>query len=225
MLTYKIYGLHTRDELIHNLKQQLDLDDSSVYYDDRPNGGLAIYTAKKAWLAPIEPGETHRVVFPDDIEVCDRFCEISTQITVTHPEAIISLFCWRGLKQNDQLENLPTPYIKSKLVIGAGIIMPVQYIQPCFDWIKETYNDEIADDLAIQYWAEKHGISVITTIPSLVQHLGDDSILDPNALIRRSAYFNRQVSPEIDWTNKEVVDLYPKIDFSPKGPNVIKVYV
>ena len=224
MLTYKIYGMHVRDELINNLKQRLELSDSSVYYEDRPNGGLPIYTAKKAWLAPIEPGETHRVVFPDDVEVCDNFKEICEQMVTTHPDPIISLFCWRGLKRNNNFENLPTPYIESKLVIGAGIIMSVQYIEPCFKWIKEEYNDNIADDLAIQNWAERNGIQVITTIPSLVQHLGDDSIITPGAFVRRSAYFNKQISPDIDWTNNEVLDLYPKIDFSPKGPNVIKIY-
>lgn len=217
--------MHVRDELIHNLKQQLELEDTSVYYEDRPNGGLAIYTAKKAWLAPIEPGETHRAVFPDDVEVCDNFKEICEQIVTTHPDSIISLFCWRGIESNEQFKNLPTPYIKSKLVIGMGIIMPVQYIEPCFEWIKVTYDDNIADDAAIQYWAEHNGVQVITTIPSLVQHLGDDSILSPGTFIRRSAYFDKQISTDIDWTNREVIDLYPKIDFSPKGPNVIKVHV
>ena len=222
MITYKIYGMHSRDAMITDLKKQLDIDDSSIYYDDRPNGGLAIYTAKKAWLSPIEIGETHRVVFPDDAMVCDDFCNISEKIVKTHPDAIISLFCWEGRYKNEEFEHLSSPYLESRFVIGCGIIMPVQYIKPCFDWVKETYNDDIADDAAIQYWAENNNIQIITTIPSLVQHLGDDSILTSNAPIRKSAYFSKQ--PVADWTNNEVLRMPTSECFRPLGKNVIKVY-
>lgn len=223
MITYKIYGMHIRDNMINNLKNQLDIDDSNVYYEDRPNGGLALYTAKKAWLSPIEPNETHRCVFPDDTEVCDGFKNICEKIVATHPDAIISLLCWEGLHRNKSLDNLPTPYINSRFVIGCGIIMPIKYINPCFNWIKETYDDNIADDAAIQYWAAQNKIQVITTIPSLVQHLGDNSILTPNMSIRRSVYFSK-LPPEVDWTNKEVTTLPSTNNFKPHTKRILKVY-
>lgn len=213
--------MHSRDAMIANLKNQLDLDDTSVYYDDRPSGGLAIYTAKKAWLSPIESGETHRVVFPDDAMVCDGFKGISEKIIETHPDSIISLFCWEGKQRDKRLENLSSPYLESRFVIGCGIIMPVKYIKPCFDWVKEVYDDNVADDAAIQYWANENNIPIITTIPSLVQHLGDDSILTPNATIRKSAYFTK--NPLADWTNKEVLSV-PNNIFKPCGKKVIRVY-
>ena len=213
--------MHIRDEMIMNLKNQLKINDSDIYYEDRPNGGLALYTAKKAWLSPIEDGETHRTVFPDDIEVCDNFRDICNHIVATHPNDIISLFCWDGLSRKEILDNLTTPYIESYVVIGMGIIMPVKYIKPCFDWIKETYDDNIADDIAIQYWAKKNNIRVITTIPSLVQHLGDDSILTPGMFVRRSAYFTK--NPIADWDNTEVAKIHKPMNFYPKTKRVIKL--
>lgn len=220
MITYKIYGMHSRDEMIYNLQNQLDIKDSDVYYDDRPNGGLALYTAKKAWLSPIEPGETHRVVFPDDVEVCDNFKSICEQITTTHPDKIISLFCFEGITENSRFNNLSTPYLESKFVIGIGLIIPVEYIKPCFDWIKKTYDDNIADDIGIQHWAKYNNVKVITTIPSLVQHLGDDSILTPNMPIRRSKYFEK--NPSGDWANTEISQILMVNNFKPKSKMVIK---
>jgi hypothetical protein len=40
--------MHSRDAMIKNLQTKLGISDNNIYYDDRPNGGLALYTAKKA---------------------------------------------------------------------------------------------------------------------------------------------------------------------------------
>ena len=214
MITYKIYGMHVRDEMIDNLKEKLQLSNDDVYYEDRLNGGLALYTAKKAWLAPIEDGETHRVVFPDDVDVCNGFKDICEKIVKTHPDCIISLPLWRGRKKCKELENLHSPYVKTNLVIGWGIIMPIKYIDDCFSYIKEEFNDDIADDYGIQLWAQKNRIPIISTIPCLVQHLGDISLLDPSLPIRQSAYFEE--NPIADWENCEIITLpSPSARFAP----------
>lgn len=219
MITYKIYGMHSRDAMIKNLQTKLDINDNNVYYDDRPNGGLALYTAKKAWLSPIEEGETHRVVFPDDIDVCDNFKEICNEIIKIHPDSIISFFLWEGRENNTYLNNLTSPYIYSRFVIGMGILMPVKYIDDCFSYIKEKYDDNIADDIGIQKWAVSRQIPIISTIPSLVQHLGDNSLLDPNNPIRRTIYFDQ--NPKVDWSNKKISHVVPS-NFDPIRKDIRK---
>lgn len=48
-----VYGVHERDNMITTTKTKLNLSDEHIHYDDRPGGGLMMYTAKKAWLAPV----------------------------------------------------------------------------------------------------------------------------------------------------------------------------
>ena len=82
---------------------------------------------------------------------------------------------------------------------ACGIIMPVKYIKPCFDWIDERYPDAKEDDFYIERWAEVHGVRKLTTIPATVQHIGDKSVYNPTAPIRRTAYYEE--SPKVDWGN------------------------
>jgi hypothetical protein len=52
----------SRKDNIKQIQQQLNLSDDSIFWDDRENGGDAMYTAKKAWSSPIPEGCTHRLV-------------------------------------------------------------------------------------------------------------------------------------------------------------------
>jgi len=212
----QIYGVHDRDFMIYPLREKLNLDESCVHYDDRPNGGITLYTAKKAWLAPIPNGVTHRVALADDIEVCNNFGEIVTQMTVTHPLDIISLFPYEFMKKNPEVENVDTPYFKAHSLFGAAIVMPVVYIEPCFRYIKEKFNDNIPDDDGILDWALRNQVRVLTTIPATVQHIGDESVLCPGRSIRRTEYFTP--APEANWGNKKVMS-YSRQEwfFSNKG--------
>jgi hypothetical protein len=71
-----IYGVHERDDMINSTAEKLGLGCKNIHYDDREERGLMMYTAKKAWLAPIPEGITHRIALADDVEVCDNFKEI-----------------------------------------------------------------------------------------------------------------------------------------------------
>lgn len=190
MVDIQVYGVHTRDAMIMQLTAKLSIPLDCVHYDDRPNGGLMIYTAKKAWLAPVPDGVTHRVALADDVDVCDNFADICEQIATAHPEDIISFFPYEFRSYNPALENLPTPYLQTSSLFGAAIMMPVKHIAPCFDHIKRVYDDNCADDDGIMSYVRENDLRVLTTIPATVQHIGDKSLITPNAKIRRTVYFD-----------------------------------
>ncbi len=201
MVDIKVYGVHSRDENIMKIKQSIGLKDDDIFYDDRPNGGLALYTAKKAWFAPIPDNVTHRLVLPDDVEVCNDFWNLCEKITSMHPDAIFSLYPPMSEKKL-RMKNTHTPYMKANGLAGIGVIMPVKYIDECFDFIKRTFNDEIEDDYAMDRFAVSRKIPVLTTVPALLQHIGDDSILTPGIMIRRTVYYDP--NPQADWDCKDI---------------------
>lgn len=211
-----VYGVHERDAMIDNTVNKLGLSYDNVHYDDRPERGLMMYTAKKAWLAPIPEDVTHRVALADDVEVCDGFWEICEQIVDAHPDKIISLFPYEFMKRNPLIEGYDTPYLKCSILSGCAIIMPVQLIKPCFNYVNAVFEDVCADDEGIQAYAEARGIAMITTVPSTVQHIGDDSIANVGCIIRRTEYYDE--NPKADWSNKDILN-YTKKEwfFSNKG--------
>lgn len=217
----KIYGVESRRDMINATAEKLSISEENIFLDDRPNGGSAIYTAKKAYLSD-HGSATHGIFLQDDIEVCDNFLDICYQIIETHPDKIISLFPYDYQKEYYRLENLNTPYVNVYTLSACGIIMPIKYIKPCFDWIKLTFDDNIADDTSINLWADANKVNVITTIPALIQHIGDDSIICPDCFIRRTVYYRK--NPVADWSNKEVcVVPNPNTMFYPKSKKILKV--
>lgn len=222
MVDVQIYGVHARDDMIAALTAKLSIPLDRVHYDDRPDGGLMIYTAKKAWLAPVPDGVTHRVALADDVDVCSDFISICEQIAAAHPEDVISLFPYEFMQYNPDLDVLSTPYLKTISLFGAAIMMPVKHIVPCFEYIKRVYNDNCADDDGIMSYAREQNLRVLTTIPATVQHIGDASIITPNARIRRTVYFDKNA--KADWSCKKVMTYQrPEWFFSNRGkirPNV-----
>lgn len=192
-----IFGVHSREEMIRATAQKLSLSEDHVHYGDRPNGGSVMYTAKKAWLAEIPDGVTHRVVLADDTQVCNGFSEICTQMANAHYDDIISLFPFEYMYRQPGLDRLLTPYVATDTLSGAGIIMPVKCIKPCFDWIDNHYPNAKEDDYHIQLWAIANGVRMLTTIPATLQHIGDDSIFNPQAPIRRTDWYEQ--NPVADW--------------------------
>lgn len=200
-LIFKIYGVIQRIDTINEIAKKLNIDDNNIFLDDRPNGGNALYTAKKAYLS--DTGDaTHLVVFQDDVELCNDFINICEKIIATHSDKIVSLFPFDYQMYSDQYENIGTPYLSVDIMSGCGVIMPVQYIKPCFDYIKTEFNDEIEDDMGIKKWAEYAGVDIITTIPAIIQHIGDKSILNKYRPIQRTYYFEKD--PIADWSNQNV---------------------
>lgn len=193
----RIMAHPSRKEHVSFLLSKLNMPEDIVVYDDRPNGGDAIYTSEKAWRSPItDPKVTHRVVLQDDVLLSDNFLEKLNDIVNTVPDKPISLF-------NMFIDGLPEYRYKSCCyfvtheISGVAILMPVEYIQPCWDWINEQKGRDNYckdDDIMITRYFESCQIAAYTTIPSLVQHMSDnlhESLITHNG---ERQYFGDRIS-------------------------------
>lgn len=193
----KVYGVHKRDDMIKTTVERLGLNfETDVFYDDREKGGDALYTAKKAWLSPIEEDITHRVCLPDDVYVCDNFREVIQNIIEQHPNSAISLFPFLIREKNSYISGIKnTAYVKASFLAGIGIILPVNHIKPCFDYIHDFLHDQIYDDTGMSWYCDKEKLEMLQTIPSTLQHIGDETLIwDKDTPIRRTDYFKEHIN-------------------------------
>lgn len=171
----KIMAHPSRKEMVEHLLKQLQMPDDIVVWDDREKGGDAIYTAEKAWRSPpTSPDITHRIVLQDDIIVSENFLKICNDIINTIPNNPISLY--NNMPDLSSYKNKKCCYLITHMMGGPGIIMPIDYINKCWDWIevqKNTPNYCVADDAMIERYFKAHDITMYTTIPSIVQHISD----------------------------------------------------
>ena len=70
--------------------------------------------------------------------------------------------------------------------MGLAVIMKKEYIKPCL----ESWSNEFGDDVNITRWANANGIPILTTLPSIIQHIGEESFNDPTRIIGRTEFFN-----------------------------------
>lgn len=222
-LDIKIYGIHDRDFLITPLKTFLNLEDKDIIYDDREGGGLPLYTMEKALLQSFDINVTHRCVLPDDMICCDNFKEVLTKMINAHPKAIIGLFPYNFFRNEKKYHKLDSPYIKNNnLICGNGIIFPKETIQPILDFLHNTYKDKVyikRSELLLMTAFRTLHYQVINTIPSTVQHIGDDygSFLPYEVKRnRKTGFFQKDCLADINWDNKEILN-FPGYDYSFKG--------
>ena len=205
MVDIKIVGVHERDAMITAMNKELQLPDADIVYDTREGGGYAFPILKQAWLAPYAEGETHRVVLNDDLEVCEGFREICEQIAVAHPDCIVSFFTtyFNSGYCDEEIAALQTPYVThDRGIFGCAIMMPKDVAIECMEYTDQNFPDIKFESHAFHQFALERGIPVISTIPCLVQHLGDDSLVDKMLPIRRTTRFVKQ--PEADWSCSDV---------------------
>lgn len=202
----RIMASPKRRSHVLSMLEELGLDESVVSYDDRPNGGSPMYTAKKAWLSPVPEGVTHRIVLQDDVEMVNDFVNILHRAVSNFPYSIWSLYEGQSVKYEDRAWNSPYIRIKGCCCYGVALLMPVEFIVPCFDWAEEMLGSDYKhDDCAIGLYALINGLTVFSTIPSLVQHLAPTNSLmkGHNRESKVSAvYEGKNISGKYDWDNR-----------------------
>jgi hypothetical protein len=70
--------------------------------------------------------------------------------------------------------------------------MPVEHIEPCWEYINSCEDYINKDDIMISKYFYKNNIKSITTIPTIIQHIGDTEL---SSLIDDYTVFNCRVSP------------------------------
>ena len=195
----RIIGVPERMDNIMQTKELLNVKDENIFIDEYHLGLLQ--NAGKAWLKPTDA--THVMVLQDDIILCNSFLYYCEKIVSMFGELIISLFPIQFINRK-VVGRLPiqSPYILTNELSGCGIIMKREYIYPCvLSWSDELYGD----DVNIQAWAKRNLIGIITTIPSLIQHIGIQSVFDNSRSIG-SFWDFREDPSEVDWDNKYVTN-------------------
>lgn len=208
MLTIKMTAIDKRCDMADALRKSLGLRDSDIFWDDRPEDarGDAMYTVRKAWLSPQEPGETHRLVISEDLEVCENFRQICEEMIKAHPDACFSPFTTvlNDPYYDEFCRTLKTPYVDHSIgIFGCAILLPSHLIQEAFDWIDANLQPDVMDNTAMNAWLHYKGLPILTTIPCTIQHIGDISVVDPTWPVRRTTRFDPHATA--DWSNKEVV--------------------
>lgn len=190
----RIMAVKARKKNVKALLKALNLDEDAVTWDDRPEGGDALYTARKAWLSPWPKGCTHRVVLADDARVCKGFTGIVKKLAEICPDDIFTLFHPSGL-----VEGGPIARVCSKMAFGVGIMLPRALIKPIFEFpIRKE------DDMSVTFYACGHGLQVLTPMPSIVQHLDEGSLLGNAGGIVSKSFVDE---PDMDWTKTDIINI------------------
>lgn len=188
----RIFGVQSRMPCIKKNKQILNVPDENIFIDEQHLG--CVHTAKRAWMKTSD--KPYIMVLQDDVELCEDFIAFCTKILRAHPDKIISLFPLQFVNPVAG-SKLPTksPYVLTNTLSGCGIIMKTEYVLPC---VKSWPVDAVGDDTSIQSWAIKNNIPIITTLPSLIQHIGDVSVFDSSRSLGRTPYYNSHPA-EANW--------------------------
>lgn len=163
-----ISGSEVTGESAYDILKSLGMNKSIVCWDDRPNGGDAWYTARKAWGAPITNNYTHRLVLQDDVQLCEDFIKHVTAIADRHTTHAVTLINF--LQPKKYPNHRGTPYYKVDVMVGCAIMLPVNIIGDLLKWCDES-TDEILkphDDLMISKYCREHNILMVATLPSVL---------------------------------------------------------
>lgn len=189
----RIMAHKSRKENVQKLQEELALPDEAVVWDDRKDGGDALYTARKAWLAKMPAECTHRVVLADDAEVCEGFREIVETLAKNHPEEIFTLY-----HPSAFVPGAPVANVCSRMAFGVGIMLPKQLIKPVFE---NPIRPE--DDMSVTFYAIARGLRILTPMPSIVQHLNLPSLLGSTS--QSSQSYTK--TPKQNWKSKEIINI------------------
>lgn len=179
----RIMGVPERMENIRQTQEILKIPDENIFIDYEHEGVKP--TARRAWSK--ETDKSHVMVLQDDVELCKDFLKYCYIIINKFPDFVVSLFPFQ-FRRNTDLGRWPvSPYVQVKYCSGQGVIMRSDYINPCLS----EWKDEIpGDDTNIERWANSKGIKIISTLPSIIQHIGDDSVYDPSRSVGRTVYYD-----------------------------------
>ena len=205
MVDIKIVASRQRQEMVENLRDTLELTDQDVFYDESSETGNPYLPVKQTWLLPHADGVTHRVVLNDDVQVCSGFKQIIEQMAQSHPDCAFSLFtmAFDGESYNDFISGLDSPYIRHDWSMwGCAILLPIGIVEECFNYIDAVFGEDALESFGILSFLRHKQIPVLSTIPVTIQHVGDESLFDPNLPVRRTTRFEE--NPTADWRSAKI---------------------
>ncbi len=188
----RIFGVPERIENIRHNQKLLNVPEDHVVIDYAHTGCFA--TAQRAWSLP--KTAEHILVLQDDVLLSDGFLDVCKIIAKTHPDSIVGLYPGQ-FPRAEHIKGLPlrSPYIATHDLAGPAILMPARYVFPCLiTWESKRKGD----DVQIQIWANDNGIQLLTTIPCIVQHIGEQSVFQPGRNLGGTDFFVKDPYV-VDW--------------------------
>lgn len=197
MIDIRIFGVPERMDMIRRNQELLGLPDDRIILDPEHNGCLP--TAKRCWA--LEPAGEHVLVLADDVLLCYHFTDYLERIVRAHPDEIIGLFPIQ-FPDRRHVSRFPvrSPYVETKMLSGAAIMMRAEYVKPCLAFWKD---ERIGDDTNIQAWAKHEGIQILTTLPATLNHIGFVSVHDPSRSLGGTEFFRADPS-DANWDDPYV---------------------
>ena len=160
------------------------------------------YEVSKAWEQfDASNARGWSMLIQDDVEPCGNFVDIVEQIMVAHPNTIFSFFPYYYMDKTVEVD-LENPFWEVEIVSGCCIAVPNKYIGEMVQYMRRQKYLSCGEDLVIGWFASDNKIPILTSIPSLVQHVGDVSIIDPLKPIRRTQYFKK--TPVANWASQKI---------------------
>ena len=184
MILARIQAHPDRRDLWEALAQTLDLPvEVSLHSSDPPSP----WDGYRKCLSLIPEGYSHLLVLQDDVRVCENFGEAVRRVASHNASVPVSLFLMplplrigRLAIREAKAQNL---YFDAHLRINefcpvVGLLWPVEKAREFLEWVEENprrlgHPNPRSDDSVVGKWAANTQQTIRFTIPSLVEHMGD----------------------------------------------------
>lgn len=177
----------------------------TVVMDPTPEGPPStLRTSLAAWSAM--PGwATHHLVLQDDAEPRPGLIAALSALVAAHPERPLSLFCewgsasatmvrWAALGGHGLAECV------DQYVPTVGFLLPATAARELVDTVDPRGREDEPDDEALARFLERTGRTALVTVPNLVEHDGDLSLVGNGHRmgVRRSVLLRVAADPAPD---------------------------
>lgn len=187
----------SRAKAAHALAASLPELAPRVVFDPEPDGPPAtLRTARAAWSA-VPPGSTHHLVLQDDATPVPGMAATLEKVLTAHPELPVSLFCEWGsatasMARWAALGGFGLAECVDSYVPTVGLALPSATAVALVEAVDRHHPGD-PDDEVIARFLEEGGRSAFVTVPNLVQHDGDGSLVGNDHAMgaRRSALLAR----------------------------------
>jgi hypothetical protein len=187
------------------LRSRFSVFPARVVYDPEPDGERStVRTARLAWQ-PWDPAVTHHLVLQDDVSLTDDFESTLLDVIGHEPAAALGLFCEWGSYSSYAVRlallsgHAWTESVDSYFPTVAGVL-PREAAGRLAAHLASTGTDAIDDVAVFSYLADVERLRVLLTIPQLVQHDGDVSLIGNGGHgVRRSTLLAPELARDREW--------------------------
>jgi hypothetical protein len=195
----------------------------TVVTDPDPHGRPSpLRTAKRAW-AEVDDDATHHLVLQDDVRLTPRFAAQLHEAVSRRPAHGVSLFSLWHSPHNSYLVRRAAvagaPYAPLSLYEWTptqGFVLPARQARALAAYLAGIPDEAQDDDEMVVIFCREQGIPVVATVPHLMDHGHDESLVVGHYNGLRATVF----TPDQAWpANRSSADLE-----LPPGPYVVQLH-